>query len=71
VVTVSYYDSDETGRAVKMYHWEAAARGLTVNQPSRAHSGREGDQVVLRSGDRELARYQVVVRKGEEELVRV
>jgi hypothetical protein len=56
---MSYYDCEETDRAVRAYHREGDRNGETRPQPSRGDSGLESDTVVLRGGGRVLARYRV------------
>jgi hypothetical protein len=71
---VAHFDCDLTDRAAELYAQEHERQGFTEAQltiPSRAHSGREADVIILRSGDWELARFRIVARRGEEALVRV
>jgi len=56
---MSYFDDDATDRAAAAYARKGERSGLTLDQPSRSDSGREGDTVTLRSGGRLLARFRV------------
>lgn len=66
-----YYDDEMTDRAARLYHSDADRRGLTVPQPSRSQSRREGDRIVLAAGGKTLAVYEVTARFGEDWLERV
>ncbi len=66
---MSYYDCEETGRAVRAYHRRGNRKGQTLQQPNRYDSGLEGNTVVLRSGDNVLARYRALPDGGVRRLV--
>ncbi len=53
-------ECEATNRAVHLYFGWMRRRGIaSPDQPSRTHSGREGDRVILRNVRGELARYRV------------
>jgi hypothetical protein len=57
---MSYYDCDETDRAVAAYFRRGERHGWSLDQPNRSRSGIDENNVVtLRNGGGVLARYKV------------
>jgi len=65
---MSYYDCDETDRAVEAYfQWcQTQFPGVTPTQPNRYDTGRVGDVITIRGGGHGsvLARFRVLPDGG-------
>jgi hypothetical protein len=56
---MSYYDCDETDRAVDAYFAETSRLGHEPQQPNRHRTERQGDVITVANSRRVLARYAV------------